>query len=160
MVDVQDIIREQDELKSHSIEFVLWPRQWLRHKDNQDYQWYTYKLAIDNLSQIPNDSGIYTLIIQPAIFAHPACSYLMYVGQTISLNRRFKQYLTSEKRATGRPKIYRMLNRYTDNLWFCYTPIPSADLDSIEDRFVAAFVPPCNSDNRLPAELRHAKGAF
>lgn len=156
---IVDILNEQDEMKAHTHEFVLWPRKWQGYDGiNLVCDWQMHRLVEAERSIIPTQSGIYTLLVQPGIALHPACSYLMYVGQASSLRRRFGDYLTSEKRESGRPKIFRLLNKYENNLWFCYTLVPRDQLDVYEDALMESYVPPNN--DRLPASLRPIKGAF
>lgn len=156
-----DILKEQDEMKAHTHEFVLWPRKWQEYDNvNLVCNWQMHRLVEVERPNIPNQSGVYTLLVQPGIAAHPACSYIMYVGQATSLRRRFGDYLTSEKRESGRPKIFRLLNMYENNLWFCYALVPNDRLDVFEDALMASYLPPKNSDNRLPASVRAIRGAF
>jgi excinuclease UvrABC nuclease subunit len=155
-MSVVDIIQEQDEMKAHCCDFVLWPRQWRTYDGEHD--WTMYKLTRPGRGNIPDQPGIYTLLIQPGIANHSACSYLMYVGQTNSLYRRFGEYLSERKRETGRPKILRLLNKYSDNVWFCFTIAPEDALDTIEENLINAYLPPAN--DQLPAEVSRVMRAF
>jgi len=104
----QDLLDEQDAIKANSYTIVLWKEKWENYlnKSTYSHQWYYYKLESTNSSNIPQKPGIYTLLIQPGIANHPLCSYLMYVGKAKSLCRRFKQYLTSEKKRTEDLKFF------------------------------------------------------
>src|SRR2546426_704434 len=86
------------------------------------------RLLIPN---IPASPGVYSLLLRPGIADHPACSYLMYVGKTRSLRRRFREYLTREKQETGRPKIFRLLMKYPDHVWFCFTNASNDAIDAL-----------------------------
>jgi len=153
---VVDIIQEEDDMKAHEHHFILWPRQWKKYLDT--HNWQTYRLDTTEKDRIPNQSGVYSLFIQPGIANHPACSYLMYVGQAKSLQRRFMDYLNERKRGTGRPKIYRFLNKYQDYVWFCCTTVRKVDLTKVEDNLLNAYIPPAN--DQYPAEIRRIIGAF
>jgi len=155
---VADIIEEQDAMKAHCYEFVLWPAAWQECHCSCVQNWQLSRLVPGEKAHIPDQPGIYTLLIQPGIVAHPACSYLMYVGQTTSLRRRFGQYLNKERLKTGRPKVFRVLNKYSDYVWFCFTVVSKELLTEVEDALVVAYVPPCN--DQLPAEIRAVRGAF
>lgn len=155
---VIDIIREQDEMKAHSHQFVLWRRKWQQYTCPSQLVWTIYRLRESERANIPDTAGIYTLLVQPGIASHPWCSYLMYVGQTRSLYRRFGEYLRDERRETGRPKIFRLLTMYSDYLWFCFSPVPIQELDSVEDALITAYMPPAN--DQVPAEVRQVRGAF
>ncbi len=82
----------------------------------------------------------------------------MYVGQASNLRRRFGEYLNAERREDGRPKIFRLLNMYDPHLWFCYTEVPQANITTLEDDLLEAFIPPCN--DKFPASIRRVVGAF
>ena len=153
-----DLIDFQDEYASHLYKFVLWPRQWQSFNDQRNFHWTQTPLRVEERTNIPDNSGIYSLLIQPNIARHPGCSYLMYVGKAVSLRRRFNDYLTSERRETGRPMIYRMLNKYSDYLVFCYILIREADLIATEIEIVDAFMPPTNK--QFSADINPVRGAF
>lgn len=148
---VIDIINEQNEYQAHRHQFALWRRKWQEYRDVNALDWQIYPLADHERQRIPNEPGIYTLLVQPGIANHPACSYLVYVGRTGSLRRRFGNYLNQEKRETGRPKIFRLLNMYPDHTWFCFSVVPETDLGAVEDALITAYIPPAN--DRLPAEI-------
>lgn len=158
MMPVADIIREQDDLAAHTWPFVLWPRKWQDCPNSGGLDWHIHKLVQTERPSIPAQPGVYSLLVQPNIAGHPSCSYLMYVGKTGSLRRRFGDYLTRERRMTGRPMILRVLSKYPDNIWFCFTPVPSESLAHIEDALLTAYLPPCN--DQYPAEISKVVGAF
>jgi excinuclease UvrABC nuclease subunit len=153
---VIDLIRDQDEMIAYSHRFILWPRLWQDYRNT--HAWQMYRLCPEERSNIPEQSGIYTLLIQPSIAEHPACSYLMYVGKSNSLRRRFGNYLNERTRETGRPKLLRLLNKYPDYIWFCYTIVPEAELDDVETALYTAYLPPSN--DQYTAEISRIIGAF
>lgn len=155
---VVDIIHEIRDKKFYTHGLVLWPHRWQEYNYSRIGTWHSFKLVASERANIPKDPGIYTLIIKPGIADHPACSYLMYVGKTISLHRRFGNYLNEKNRETGRPKIIELLNAYPDHLWFCFTSLPESDLRPAEEALINAYLPPCN--DQLPAKLRFGTGAF
>jgi len=157
---LKDIINEQDELVAHTYPITLWPKRWKGYANPTALTWtlVTLEDATRKAKAVPAVSGIYTLLVQPGIANHPNCSFLLYVGQTKSLYTRFGQYLTSEKKETGRPKIFRLLNKYEGHIKFCFTPVPQKDLDAVEDDLTDAYVPYCN--DKFTADLRPVVGAF
>ncbi len=155
---VEDIIREQDELKAHTYKFALWKRKWQEFTPLIVYNWQLVKLSVAEQGNIPDSPGIYSLLIQPGIATHPGCSYLMYIGKSVSLRKRFSNYLHSEKRETGRPKVFRFLNMYPDNVWFCFTGVSADQLKNVEDVLLETLIPPAN--DQLPASIRLVVGAF
>lgn len=140
-----DIVRESaKEAKFHSHTFTLWPRMWATYSGS--HEWQLTRLVHAERNNIPDSSGIYTLIVIPEIADHPACSYIMYVGQTVSLRRRFGEYLTKERKPSGRPKIFLFLDMYPNNVWFCSTSVQSSSLDSVEIGLRDAYLPPLNDE--------------
>ena len=159
MMSVVDIIYEQyeqDVMKAHEQNFILWPRQWKAYVDT--HNWQTYRLEENEKDRIPKQSGVYSLLIQPGIANHPACSYLMYVGKTKSLQHRFMDYLNERKSETGRPKIHRFLNKYQDYVYFCCTTVCIDNLKNVEEKLINAYIPPAN--DQYPVEIRRIIGAF
>lgn len=96
------------------------------------------------------------MVVQPRIAGHSGCSYLMYLGKTENLHRRFGEYLTSER--DRRPKMVRLLEVYRGYIHFFYSRVNKTMLDKMEDQLIDAFVPPCNS--RFTGDIQKARGAF
>jgi excinuclease UvrABC nuclease subunit len=153
---VNDLADQIDEVKIHTYHFTLWPRQWQGY--TQSHGWDREKLERAKTNQIPESPGIYTLILQPGIAGHPSCSYLMYVGRTVSLRRRFREYLSRESLDIGRPRIFYFLKRYKGYIFFCYTVVTDDILPDMEKKLVDAYVPPLNQQYR--GEIGRAMGAF
>jgi len=154
--DPVDIVEKQDDYAAHTWEMCLWPEWWNKCRPSVNLSWRIRKLDRKQKRHIPANAGIYTLLVQPRIANHPACSYLMYVGQAEDLQDRFQKYLTTERRI--RPKVFRMLLKYEGHIFFCYAPVRKARLDDVEDHLLETFWPPCNTE--FPGELRKVKGAF
>jgi hypothetical protein len=160
-----DFIEEEDKLKSRTISITLMPEAWQNFKLNEaayPCSWKVIKLdeVCKNDPDLSKTSGIYTLLIMPGIAQHPSCSYLMYVGQTHNLYLRFRNYLSREKTHRVRPNVFRLLNIYSDRIWFCFTKVAGYQLDRYENALMNAYIPPVNNVDRLPAEIRSIKGAF
>jgi hypothetical protein len=153
---VADILEEEDQKKIHSHEIVLWPRRWNGYRFETSLTWQIHRLMIAEKPHIPDQPGIYTLLVQPGIAHHPACSYLMYVGKTKSLHRRFGEYLQEKNRDTGRPRILRLLNGYPDHVWFCFTELLESELHNAEEALIEAYLPPCNE--QFPGRFPPGKG--
>ena len=130
---VVDIIAEQDAYAAHRYEFFLLPRQWRECSRPGVESWSAVRLVEGEGDSVPALPGVYTLLVQPGIVHHPACSYLMYVGKTKSLRRRLGEYRDERKRETGRPKILRLLTKYAEHTWFCYALVPEEHLTSTEE---------------------------
>lgn len=156
---VTDIIKEQNEYKAHTLDITLWPKQWRGYAAHQaSFTWTLVRLEKAQRTSVPKVPGIYTILVQPGIADHPHCSFLLYVGKASDLHKRFGDYNTTERREVGRPKLFRMLNIYSDYVWFCFTPVAASELTKVEDVLIAAYMPHCNDD--MPADLRPVVGAF
>lgn len=125
---------------------------WLEYAGVATVPWTIAKLEQPKRATIPTRSGIYTLVVQPGIAAHPLNAYLFYVGKAeASLRSRFAAYLDEKRRIDGRPKVYTILNQYPEHTWFCYAEFPKAGLGVVEDGFIATFLPFANT--RFPARV-------
>lgn len=151
-----DLVAQQDEYNKHVWRMCLWPTQWNARSPSAKLVWKTVVLDPSQKSAIPTAPGIYSLLVQPNIANHTGCSYLMYIGKASSLRSRFGNYLTTEK--LRRPKIIRLLEMYKDHLHFCYSTVPKAKLDTVEEQLYSAYVPPCNT--QFSGELSRSKRAF
>ena len=147
---------ETGQLRAHARRFILWPRQWQTY--SLTHKWTIEPLNTSRVRKIPASSGIYTILLQPGIAGHISCSYLMYVGKTKSLRRRFGEYLRKERKRTARPLMSDFLTRYDDYVLFCYTLIDEKNLIIIEEGLKNAYVPPLNK--QYSGELGHTIGAF
>lgn len=159
---INDFIAEVKEAKAHEHTFTLWPKLWQEYANKHGYtfKWNGRLFLATAVNDIPDKPGLYTFVIQPRVANHPLCSYLMYVGKTNTLRRRYRNYLREKQRDSGRPKIVWLLNTYPDNVCFCYTVVQStASLAKMERALLGAYVPPCNRD-QLPARVRRIMGAL
>lgn len=144
-----------DNVRIHTRYFVLWPQRWTTCVWTGN--WIIEQLDASKTRNIPTGPGIYTLLLQPNIASHPACSYLMYVGQSDSLRRRFGEYLRKER--TVRSKMAEFLQKYSGFIYFCYVLIDGAELTRVEDNLTGAFIPPVNT--KFKGELGRAiRAAF
>lgn len=148
-----DIIKEAS---VHRYTFTLWPQQWATYSNSHD--WQHAKLDDAERGDVPDSPGIYTLLTLPGIAGHPSCSYLMYVGQTTSLRRRFGEYLGKERAESGRPKMSLFLNQYSEHIWFFFTRVETSNLEDVETKLRDAYVPPLNE--RFSGRISKVMGAF
>lgn len=151
-----DLVALQNEYQNHVWPICLWPAQWETGDPALQLSWESVVLNSEHRSRVPDATGLYSLVVQPGIAGHSGCSYLMYLGQTENLHRRFGDYLTSER--IKRPKVIRLLEMYQGYIHFFYSRVDKMILDNMEDQLIDAFVPPCNS--KFTGELRQARGAF
>ena len=149
-----DLIDTRNEYKIHTEEICLWPERW--KTCNISLTWHIVALNADSRSEVPSATGVYSLVIQPGIAGHPACSYIMYIGKSTDLRKRFGEYLTTERHR--RYKIVPLLEIYDGYIWFIYSKVDKNTLDVTEEVLISAFVPPCNS--RFKGYLHTGHGAF
>lgn len=144
----------------HVKRMVLSPDNWRTCALPMQLSWQTVPFTIASASQVPEDQqGVYTFVLQPGIADHPACSYLLYVGQTERQNfrTRYRQYLHELRagEASRRPHITEMLEKWEGYLWFCYAPVNRDDMiTEIENALLAGYLPPSNKD--FPAQVSRA----
>lgn len=153
-MSVYDLIAEQDEAKAHEYTFCLWPRLWQQYAKDYGYtfNWQERKFLTSEADNVPDEPGLYTFVIKPSVANHPSNSYLMYVGKTKrTLRQRFKEYLKEMQRESGRPKIVRLLNKYSANMVFCFSSLQenATTLAEMEKALLSALIPPCNKEQLL-----------
>lgn len=151
-----DLVALQNEYRNHLWCLCLWPAQWKTCDPELKLSWHNVELSSEHRSKVPHTTGLYSLVVQPRIAGHPGCSYLMYLGKTENLHRRFGDYLTSER--DKRLKVGRLLEMYQGHIYFFYSKVDKTMLDNIEDQLIDVFVPPCNS--KFTGKMQKARGAF
>jgi excinuclease UvrABC nuclease subunit len=110
-------------------------------------------------TSVPEEPGIYSLVVRPDIASHPANCYLFYVGKAEDLRERCANYIGREKNNIKRPFMHHVLNSYPNHLWFYYTTVPEADLITIEKNLIDALMPPINVIY-INASLKEPREAF
>ena len=166
--ELADPIDWGHELRRHEVSVILSPRQWAQFDTSIELEWGKTKFDRDNKGDVPDDvGGVYSFVVEPSIAAHPACSYLFYIGKAEdqSLRDRYLQYFDKAKRKSRKElpkqvKVRRMLREWPDHLWFCFAPIDNPDdIEPVERRLIHCFVPWVN-DLVYPGELRAAVKAY
>lgn len=142
---------------------ILFPPAWEACVLSVNLSWQIVPFDAARVRDVPdNQRGIYSFVVQPGIANHPACSYLLYVGQTARNFRvRYKEYLIDEAagfESSRRPHIAGMLCKWKGYLWFCYAHIENKSLiEPTEDALLASYLPPTNIE--MPGKLNQ-KFAF
>lgn len=149
-----DFVRQADEARRFQVNFFLWVRKWDEYKPVAELEWQVVPYSDEYAEKIPNKPGVYAFCVEPRILPGLQPAYLMYIGQTKHLMKRFKQYCSEAKNyENSRPKIYMMLNRYRSHLHFYYATVTSeTSPEVVEATLLKALIPPQNT--RLPAEVR------
>jgi hypothetical protein len=153
--DYLDLISDA---KAHQVTFMLWPKAWSSYTTAVTFDWKSFEFVPASQPHIPVDAGVYAFLIEPVMTSGLPVAYLIYIGQTSSLRRRFGEYLSEVEKVLGRPKIVLLLNQYRDHLQFACSVLTGTDLDPVEEGLLAAYIPPAN--DRLPASVSRVMRAF
>lgn len=160
-----DFVQETDDLKSFAIRFVLSPKQWATFQCPTPLTWHRVKFERLNATAVPKATGIYAFAVEYPGFQLPPHGYVMYIGITKrdgggNLRKRYRQYL-HEKRVLKRAKVYYMLNKWSQHLYFHYAVVtdPTLDIRGLEQQLCDAMIPPCNK-NDFSAMIRRQVQAF
>lgn len=159
MTMTHDIIKLADRFSSFQQKFILDRHLWESYPNRVDLNWNMVKFEQVNKDHVPDTPGVYAFFIKPSIANLPENAYLMYIGKAgdssnNSLRKRFSQYMYENKR----PKLYQLLYKWKDYIYFCYAEItePNLNLGEIERELNDALIPPCN-ENDFSAEIRSAR---
>ncbi len=136
---IVDLVRQVDDIKMDKQAFLLSPRRWRTSRVQIPLAWTTVKFEEANRQYVPAIRGVYAFIVQHANGHFPPHGYIMYIGITgdvgedRTLHDRYYDYLREKKRQK-RAKVAYMLNKYADDLYFCYATItdPAFDLGKLE----------------------------
>lgn len=148
------------EMMLHSHEMVMVPRLWTSFSVPIPLSWSLFPLVKSSRSKIPNQQGVYALLILPQIAGDLNVAYLMYIGETDrTLRARFAEYLGETRSDRIRPKLLRILPLYPSHLVFACATVPLGVVPKdIESKLIEAFLPPGNDD--IPATVRRPRRAF
>lgn len=138
--------------------FVMLPEYWAAYSATTRLQWRSVKFTKASRPTLPDAPGVYAFLATPRV-GRLHVAFLMYVGQTDSLRRRYRDYQREASPKTkSRPKLYHMFRSYPEHLQFSYALVPLADCVPSEEALMTAFWPPVN--HNLPAQIRAARRAF
>jgi hypothetical protein len=154
-----DFLKESDEMKSFEEKFILSPLHWNSFNVNINLEWNQIQFNKSNHPEIPEERGIYSFIIKHHTKSFPSHGYIMYIGKTDKLKRRFGDYI-HEKNNIKRPKIYRLLNKWDNFIFFTYAIVRDRrySLEKLEDALLNSIIPPCNED--FTFEISRKRKAF
>ena len=141
-----DIIINQ--LSSGSLNLVLAPELWAKCKLPVQLTW--SPILFDDANQaglLPDTGGIYSFILKPNLMGLPETSYLLYIGKTKEISRRYRdyQFYKSDSGYKKRPHINSMLNKWPAQIWFFFAKLDGQKVrNDVEDILLNCCVPPFN----------------
>lgn len=147
---VQDFVDQVDDLKKDIQSFFLSPQRWRSTKGARPLKWEKLKFSEVNKAKVPTKKGIYAFIVQHDSDYFPPHGFIMYIGITghiaknRTLNKRYKDYLREKKR-NKRPRVFYMLNKWEDDLYFYYVPFNKSNrinLSKLEIDLNSSLIPP------------------
>jgi len=146
------------EAKAHQHAFMLWASQWDKFPVSIALNWDDFGLAGTEAHRIPEQRGVYAFLVQPALANGLNVSYLMYIGRTENLKRRFREYVRMGP-YDRHPKLAIHLNTYRYYTRFCCATVPDGhNLPELEDALLEAFIPPLNT--QFPSKISGIMRAF
>lgn len=161
----QDLVFDTDRYKASLHQFYLDLKAWRQFEFTYPLTWTKLRFDPSNRRQIPKERGIYAFTVALTPSSLPEHGYILYMGITGddsggTLNSRYAQYLGDLRRQDGRPKVYYMLERWKDDLFFNFVPVPDRrmSLRKIENAFLSAIRPPVN-ERDLEARISNARRA-
>jgi hypothetical protein len=160
-----DFVKFADHYKSQFYEFYLDPDGWRKFSTPHSLAWKKVRFSETNRSLIPTQRGIYAFTVEHAPSKFPGHGYILYLGisgdtSASNLRRRYGQYLLNQKTGKGRPRVAYMLQKWPDDLFFSYCPLPDAavDLAELETSLLGTLSPPINQKD-FPAKIAAARKA-
>ena len=167
----------KSELQSFKNSYILAPELWEKFHteglDNLDFsKWKRVKMMDENgdlsdeTNKIPSSyGGIYLYSIMPNVIPECGC-YIMYIGmasktKSENLRHRVRSYKSQFGEKFTRRRIHNLFLRWGKYVHVHYLPVASnkENIEELEERLIACFVPPYNSDIR-DANVKRAVKAF
>ena len=120
----------------------------------------------EEVANIPTAfGGIYVYIIVPPVIPEVG-AYIMYVGMATktpheNLQARVRSYKREFKDNSKRRRLHRLFDKWGKYVYVAYLPVDSSNevIETLEDRLIAALVPPCNADIQIKS-VKDAVRAF
>jgi len=153
-----DILEQAGEVGKYKEHFLLWPERWDQYNRIHNCEWERVEFRKSQASDVPDEPGVYNFVIEPGIACHPSCAYLMYVGETGSLEERFRDYISEKDNSSGRPKVLKMLNYWEGYIKFYYIEVQENEKEKVEEEMISAFIPPYN--DQITGDVSSPVNAF
>lgn len=150
---VYDLDRKLAPLQKYQQRVVLYPKQWRSFKPVPPLKWESVRFGNAFVQKVPQERGIYAFVVQFQDHARtrlvlPNHGYVLYGGitgdksKTRTLRDRFQDYL-HEKKRNKRVNVNRMLNTWSQDLFFHYAVVgQTIDLHALELALNDAIIPP------------------
>jgi hypothetical protein len=157
----------QKEIHYYTQRFVLQPKALLDLSLSVPLTWQNIRLNAKNAASVVEKTGVYALVIRHDGPGLPPHGYVAYIGQagadrpTRTLRTRFKEYVGNEKKRPKRPRVWSLLNKWEECLFFYFAPVDrnATDLKLIEAKLNDAMMPPY-SRNDFSVDVRPRKNIW
>lgn len=160
----RQIFVTRGELSKHSQPFVLFPRLWdtfTKRAPGLRLRWHEVPFIKASQARVPQTAGVYAFVIRRHVADHPNHVYLMYIGSTDNLRRRFRDYLREKVSGENREDVIWLLNTYAKSLWFTFSPVADDSFAKLEEKLYTAIWPPINRMGKtIPGMLERTGRAF
>lgn len=144
-----------DEAISYRVSFILHSDRWKSFRPRENLRWKSLKFTEHNLSKIPEVKGIYCFVFKENTSNIPTHGYILYVGivhkGARNFRKRYREYL-DEQRLLKRPKVSRMLSKFSGGLYFYYAEVDvnAVNLEELELQLASAVLPPAVTKDFTP----------
>lgn len=145
------------------VDFDIWELPKIINQ-NRFADWVELKFTEENYSEInhlKNQEGIYMFVIKPNDMFSLHHSFIMYIGETKDLARRYSEYLKyKDSTHPSDFKKRKMTVIWKDYLYFNYFPTSygsTAERRKEEYDLIDSIVPPINDDFRSDIIKEHVK---
>jgi len=146
-----DLIDRRDRYIAGLHGFFLDIRSWRNFVSATPLQWQRIKFWPSAKDNVPEQRGLYVFTVEAEGLQLPTHGYILYVGiagntSAANLRKRYAQYVRNLVNEDGRPRVFLMLSKWRDDLFFNFVPITdvAVDLAEIERSFLNAVRPPVN----------------
>lgn len=146
-----DLVDFTKKYKGDLYSFYLDLKSWRQFKTRHNLTWQKLRFGAVGHASVPKERGIYAFTVELAPSKLPLHGYILYVGITgdtsaANLYKRYAQYLRQLKNKDGRPRVFTLLENWTDDLFFNFVPLPNTkvNLAKLEKDLINAVMPPIN----------------
>ena len=144
-----------DYWRQYTVRTILWPQAWKEAAVGSPLDWQRIEFTDDNTGLVPPTRGVYAFSISIKDCILPSHGSIVYIGETSSLKRRYREYIRDKNRGSKRIKVGNLFELWPNDLDFFFATIenPNCNLEQIEETLNDAVIPHCVTDD-FSAEVR------
>ena len=138
-----------------------YPTRWHEFSRDHRLDWRAVPFRPRGGGKVPAGPGLYCFLVACRHPGLPAVMYPLYAGETLTLQNRYRNYLTERNARDGRMHVRKFLKVFWGEVEFAFAELAAdkAELQKVEKRLNDALMP-TYSRRDFSAAVRAARAAW